>query len=172
MIICVFLPIRPFIYRSIKNESVFKTPCSTPRKLNRRSISTGDLTASPSFSPAGQAVATAGRLVRDEGMAAAETLAVRDQLKQRIEQLEAELETYKEELRLRREETREKDRLAQEMERLQVVLSVTKLQSNLLIRSCVSFVGRSIFINLTSSNAAGERLGLDSEERERAVKPR
>ena len=123
---------------------MFKTPCSTPRRL-RRSISQGDLD-SPNPSPLlrrspllrGDEEETEvqslkaritelelqlkdamEKLMEKEGTTVAQG-AKEEEMKQRIEQLEAEMETLKTELKLREEEREESEKLAEQLDTLKV----------------------------------------------------
>ena len=129
---------------------MFKTPCSTPRRL-RRSISQGDLD-SPTPSP----LLRRSPLLRgdeEEEETEVKNLKARitelelqlklqlkdameklmekegttvaqgakeEEMKQRIEQLEAEMETLKTELKLREEEREESEKLAEQLDTLKV----------------------------------------------------
>ena len=124
---------------------MFKTPCSTPRRL-RRSISQGDLD-SPTPSPLLrrspllrgaeeeetevkslnaritelelQLKDAMEKLMEKEGTTVAQG-AKEEEMKQRIEQLEAEMETLKTELKLREEEREESEKLAEQLDTLKV----------------------------------------------------
>ena len=127
---------------------MFKTPCSTPRRL-RRSISQGDLD-SPTPSPLLrrspllrgdeeeeetevkslkaritelelQLKDAMEKLMEKEGTTVAQG-AKEEEMKQRIEQLEAEMETLKTELKLREEEREESEKLAEQLDTLKVSL--------------------------------------------------
>ena len=127
----------------IRND-VFKTPCTTPRRL-RRSISQGDLNSpnpSPILrkSPLSRAEDEEKTLVEslhariteleDQLKNATEKLmekdttvvhsAMEEELKLRIEQLEAEMETMRSELKLREEEREESEKLAEQLDTLKV----------------------------------------------------
>ena len=124
---------------------MFKTPCSTPRRL-RRSISQGDLD-SPKPSPLLrrspllrgdeeeetevkslktriselelQLKDATEKLMEKEDNTVAQG-AKEEEMKQRIEQLEAEMETLKTELKLREEEREESEKLAEQLDTLKV----------------------------------------------------
>ena len=124
---------------------MFKTPCTTPRRL-RRSISQGEL-ASPSQSPVMRKIPFSSPK-KEEKMAEAESRAriaelelqladateklmekedttvvqcAREaEMKLRIEQLEVEMETLKIELKLREEEREESEKLAEQLDTLKV----------------------------------------------------
>ena len=125
---------------------MFKTPCTTPRRL-RRSISQGEL-ASPSQSPVMRKIPFSSPK-KEEKMAEAESLRARiaelelqladateklmekedttvvqcareAEMKLRIEQLEVEMETLKIELKLREEEREESENLAEQLDTLKV----------------------------------------------------
>ena len=124
---------------------MFKTPCSTPRRL-RRSISQGDLD-SPTPSPLLrrspllrgdeeeetevkslkaritelelQLKDATEKLMEKEDTTVAQG-AKEEEMKQRIEQLEAEMETLKTELKLREEEREESEKLAEQLDTLKV----------------------------------------------------
>ena len=124
---------------------MFKTPCSTPRRL-RRSISQGDLD-SPTPSPLLrrspllrgdeeeetevkslkaritelelQLKDATEKLMEKEDTTVAQG-AKEEEMKQRMEQLEAEMETLKTELKLREEEREESEKLAEQLDTLKV----------------------------------------------------
>ena len=124
---------------------MFKTPCSTPRRL-RRSISQGDLD-SPKPSPLLrrspllrgdeeeetevkslktriselelQLKDATEKLMEKEDNTVAQG-AKEEEMKQRIEQLEAEMETLKTELKLREEEREESEKLVEQLDTLKV----------------------------------------------------
>ena len=124
---------------------MFKTPCSTPRRL-RRSISQGDLD-SPTPSPLLrrspllrgdeeeetevkslkaritelelQLKDATEKLMEKEDTTVAQGVK-EEEMKQRMEQLEAEMETLKTELKLREEEREESEKLAEQLDTLKV----------------------------------------------------
>ena len=123
---------------------MFKTPCTTPRRL-RRSISQGDLNSpnqspmlrkSPIFREEESVVESLQAKItelEDQLKNATEKLMEKDdttvvqsakeeEMKLRIEQLEAEMETMKAELKLREEEREDSEKLAEQLDALQVRL--------------------------------------------------
>ena len=136
----------PSIY-IIYRADLFKTPCSTPRKM-RRSISTGDMSVvlSPVRRMIGEnnmeeaEITVEGlqkkneqleqqlREALDKSKATEDSIVVKcnhedvdSVLKTRVEQLEAELEVTKVELRLRQEDVNEEnDKLAEQLDSLRV----------------------------------------------------
>ena len=128
----------------ICRNDVFKTPCTTPRRL-RRSISQGDLN-SPNPSPIlrksplsteedeektlVESLHARITELEDQLKNATEKLmekdttvvhsAMEEELKLRIEQLEAEMETMRSELKLREEEREESEKLAEQLDTLKV----------------------------------------------------